>query len=229
MILAIDQGTTGSTCIVFDERGRPRGRSYSEFRAALPEAGLGGARRLRDLGGDPPGGDRRAGGRRGKASGPDGNRDHQPARDGRGLGSGHRRAGPPRPGLAGPPHGGALRRAPRAGPRGADPGANRARDRPLLLRHEDRVADPERGVARWRRVRHDRLLARLQAHGPSPDRLLERLADDALRHSRARLGRGALRVARGRSEILAGAGALVGGLRHHLRLRRRGARRRHRR
>src|SRR5438046_3684207 len=31
MILAIDQGTTGTTCIVFDEEGRPRGRAYSEF------------------------------------------------------------------------------------------------------------------------------------------------------------------------------------------------------
>jgi glycerol kinase len=28
MILAIDQGTSGSTCIVFDEQGRPAGRAY---------------------------------------------------------------------------------------------------------------------------------------------------------------------------------------------------------
>jgi glycerol kinase len=39
MILAIDQGTTGSTCIVFDERGRPRGRSYSEFQQHFPKPG----------------------------------------------------------------------------------------------------------------------------------------------------------------------------------------------
>ena len=39
MILAIDQGTTGSTCIVFDERGRPRGRSYSEFQQHFPRPG----------------------------------------------------------------------------------------------------------------------------------------------------------------------------------------------
>ncbi len=39
MILAIDQGTTGTTCIVFDERGRPRGRAYSEFRQHFPQPG----------------------------------------------------------------------------------------------------------------------------------------------------------------------------------------------
>ncbi len=39
MILAIDQGTTGSTCIVFDEEGRPAGRAYSEFRQHFPRPG----------------------------------------------------------------------------------------------------------------------------------------------------------------------------------------------
>jgi glycerol kinase len=39
MILAIDQGTTGTTCIVFDERGRIRGRSYSEFEQHFPHPG----------------------------------------------------------------------------------------------------------------------------------------------------------------------------------------------
>jgi glycerol kinase len=39
MILAIDQGTTGTTCIVFDERGRPRGRAYSEFEQYFPKPG----------------------------------------------------------------------------------------------------------------------------------------------------------------------------------------------
>ncbi len=36
MILAIDQGTTGSTAIVFDAEGRPAGRSYSEFTQHFP-------------------------------------------------------------------------------------------------------------------------------------------------------------------------------------------------
>ncbi|CAN5595450.1 glycerol kinase GlpK [soil metagenome] len=39
MILAIDQGTTGSTAIVFDREGRPAGRSYSEFRQHFPRPG----------------------------------------------------------------------------------------------------------------------------------------------------------------------------------------------
>jgi len=36
MILAIDQGTTGTTCLVFDEEGQPRSRAYSEFQQHFP-------------------------------------------------------------------------------------------------------------------------------------------------------------------------------------------------
>ena len=39
MILAIDQGTTGTTCLVFDGEGRIRGRAYSEFRQRFPRPG----------------------------------------------------------------------------------------------------------------------------------------------------------------------------------------------
>src|SRR5918999_6036091 len=39
MILAIDQGTTGTTCIVFGEDGRERGRGYSEFAQHFPRPG----------------------------------------------------------------------------------------------------------------------------------------------------------------------------------------------
>jgi glycerol kinase len=39
MILAIDQGTTGTTCIVFDERAEPIGRAYREFRQHFPRPG----------------------------------------------------------------------------------------------------------------------------------------------------------------------------------------------
>jgi glycerol kinase len=39
MILAIDQGTTGTTCIVFDDEGSPRGRGYSEFEQHFPRPG----------------------------------------------------------------------------------------------------------------------------------------------------------------------------------------------
>ena len=39
MILAIDQGTTGSTCLVFDREGRVAGRAYSEFHQHFPRPG----------------------------------------------------------------------------------------------------------------------------------------------------------------------------------------------
>ncbi len=39
MILAIDQGTTGTTCMVFDESGRVAGRAYREFEQHFPRPG----------------------------------------------------------------------------------------------------------------------------------------------------------------------------------------------
>ncbi len=39
MILAIDQGTTGSTCLVIDENGAVRGRAYREFTQHFPRPG----------------------------------------------------------------------------------------------------------------------------------------------------------------------------------------------
>jgi len=39
MILAIDQGTTGTTSIVFDERAEPIGRAYREFAQHFPRPG----------------------------------------------------------------------------------------------------------------------------------------------------------------------------------------------
>jgi glycerol kinase len=39
VILAIDQGTTGTTCIVFDEGGGIAGRAYSEFEQHFPRPG----------------------------------------------------------------------------------------------------------------------------------------------------------------------------------------------
>jgi glycerol kinase len=39
VILAIDQGTTGSTCFVFDETGHIAGRGYAEFSQSFPEPG----------------------------------------------------------------------------------------------------------------------------------------------------------------------------------------------
>ena len=39
MILAIDQGTTGTSCLVFDERAEPVGRSYREIEQHFPQPG----------------------------------------------------------------------------------------------------------------------------------------------------------------------------------------------
>jgi glycerol kinase len=39
VVLSIDQGTTGTTCIVFDEAGSPCGRAYSEFEQHFPRPG----------------------------------------------------------------------------------------------------------------------------------------------------------------------------------------------
>ncbi|HEY1355063.1 MAG TPA: glycerol kinase GlpK [Solirubrobacterales bacterium] len=39
MILAIDQGTTGTTCLVFDDEARIAGRAYSEFEQHFPRPG----------------------------------------------------------------------------------------------------------------------------------------------------------------------------------------------
>ncbi|HEX4364265.1 MAG TPA: glycerol kinase GlpK [Solirubrobacteraceae bacterium] len=39
MILAIDQGTTGTTCLVFDEEAQPAGRAYREFGQHFPRPG----------------------------------------------------------------------------------------------------------------------------------------------------------------------------------------------
>lgn len=38
-ILAIDQGTTGTTCLIFDAEGAPRAKTYSEFEQHFPKPG----------------------------------------------------------------------------------------------------------------------------------------------------------------------------------------------
>ena len=38
-ILAIDQGTTGTTCLVLSNDGRVLGRAYSEFTQYFPQPG----------------------------------------------------------------------------------------------------------------------------------------------------------------------------------------------
>ena len=84
-------------------------------------------------------------------------------------------------------------------------------------------------AARGRRLRDDRLVARVQAHRPPRHRRHQRLADDAVRHRRASLGPRALRAARASTrsalpEPLPSAARL----RDHLGVRRRGPGRRDR-
>ena len=112
MILAIDQGTSGTTCLVFDESGRISGRAYREFAQHFP--------RPAGSSTTPPRSGRSRGRwratrstRRHRRTRAGRHRHHQPARDRRGLGPRDRRAAPPRDRLAGPPHRRALRRAAR--------------------------------------------------------------------------------------------------------------------
>ena len=201
MILAIDQGTTGTTCLVFDEQARLRSRAYREFTQHFPRPGWveHDADEIWEVS--------RAvahealGSCRHPARAGVGRRDHQPARDGRGMGRAHRRAAAPRDRLAGPSHGRAVRRAARAGVRGARARAHRPGGRSVLLRDEDRMAAANcsraaRARRRGRRaLRDDRRVAVLQAHRPRGHGLDERVAHDAVRHSHPALGRGAVRRA----------------------------------
>ena len=128
VILAIDQGTTGTTCLVVDDELRVLGRGYRELPQHFPRPGwvehdpeeiwasvL--ARRRRRA---------RRGGRRARRA--RGDRDHQPARDDAAVGARDRAAGRPGDRLAGPAHGRPLPRARRR----ADPRAHRARPDPYF-------------------------------------------------------------------------------------------------
>ena len=205
-VVAIDQGTTGTTVLVFDRRGRVAGRAYREFTQHFPKPGwvehdpeeiwrvtLGVLRQAC----------RRAGarGRRRRR-----HRHHQPARDDRAVGSAHRPAGAPRHRLAGPPHRRALRGAPRR--RRGDAGAPQdgAGARSVLLRHQARAGCSDtcaraRRARRARRavLRHHRHVAGLEAHRRrrARHRRHQRVAHAALRHPRAALGRRAVPAVRG--------------------------------
>ena len=141
MILAIDQGTTGTTCFVFDERAEPIGRAYREFAQHFPQPGWVEHDAARDLGGH-------AGRRAARRSPTPACVPASCAAVGIAnqretvcvVGPATRRAAAPRDRLAGPPHGRALRGAARRRARAARARAHRPRARPLLLGDEDRVA-----------------------------------------------------------------------------------------
>ncbi len=214
MILAIDQGTTGTTCLVVDDDLGVVRRGYAELPqhfprpgwvehdpeeiwqsvlAAATQAGLGG------VGHD---------------------RDHEPARDDAPVGPSDRPAGRACDRLAGPAHRRAL---PRARSR-ADPLAHRARTRSVLLGDEARVA-AARTSPPGARLRHGRQLARVEADRGrgARDRHDERLAHVARIARDARLGRRAAGALRRRPRAAA-AHRRVDGERGGGRARRRAAR-----
>ena len=176
-VLALDQGTTGSTALVVDPEGRVLARGYAELPQYFPRPGW--------VEHDPEEiwstVERAA--RAALAE----------ARDGR--------ADPSRDRLAVPPHGADVRPAPRRRARSAGASADGARSRRVLLGHEDPLA-PRRGPRRPRprrarraRVRHRRCVASLEADGrPRPrHRRDERLAHALPRPPHGRLGRRAAR------------------------------------
>ncbi len=139
-VLAIDQGTTSSRAIVFNHDCATVGEAQQEFTQHYPQARVGRARRQRDLGRHPwrhaPGDWRTPGSPRGHRV----HRDHQPARDGRDVGPGDRRARPQRHRLAGQARGPDLHRARRAGLRRHGRQQDRPRHRRLLLGLQGQVA-----------------------------------------------------------------------------------------
>ena len=114
MILAIDQGTTGTTCLVVDDALAVRGRGYAELPQHFPRPGwvehdpeeiwaVGARARAESALAD-------AGITAARAAG---DRDHEPARDDGRLGTRTGRPVQQRDRLAGPAHGRALPRAAR--------------------------------------------------------------------------------------------------------------------
>ena len=118
VLLAIDQGTTGTTCLVVGDDLRSRGRGYRELSQSFPAPGLveQDAEEIWETALDAA--EDALAERRDPRRGAHRHRDRQPARDDRALGSRDRPAGRARDRLAGPADGGALRGAAvRADPR----------------------------------------------------------------------------------------------------------------
>ncbi len=173
------------------------GQRAAALSAAVPSAGLGGARSPRHPV-VPAGRLDRALAHLQRESGRDRfDRHYQPARDHRGVGPRHRRAHRERHRVAVPPHG-SHGGGPdgRPGGRGRDHGPHGPGSRRLLLGEQDRLdfgggargPGPRRG--RRARLRHRRQLAHLEAHlrGRARHRCDQRESHHALQHPRRLLG-----------------------------------------
>ena len=196
-VLALDQGTTSSRALVFDQRGAVRGMAQQELRQIYPEPGW--------VEHDPTEIWATQSGVMHEALAKAGITGRDVAAIGitnqrettllweRATGASARE----RDRLAGPPDRARLRRAARGRPRGDVHREDGPRPRPLFLRHEAEVAARPRagragaGRAGRARVRHGRHVARLEAHerGRARDRRLEREPDAALRHPHRDVGR----------------------------------------
>ena len=230
-VASVDQGTASSRCIVFDERSRIVAVSQVEHEHIFPRPGhvehdpaeiwrnvehvVADALASAGLRAPRP---RRA-------------RHHEPARDHRAVGPGHRRAGAQRAQLAGHADGPSGARARRRRGLGPLPRPLRAAARDLLLRPEDPLAARPRRRARGARgdgrgaVRDDRLVADLEPHRPPHHRRHERRPHDADEPRDARLGRRPARRDGRAARDAAGDPAVDGGLRRGGRRARRPARR----
>ena len=196
-LLALDQGTSSSRSIVFDESGQHRGQRAARVPADLPAARLGRARPERDLG-QPA----RHRARRHRQGRPEGrrhprHRHHQPARDHGAVEPAHRQAGAQRHRLAGPAHRAAS--APNCVQQGLEPMVQRATGLRIdpyfsatklrwLLDHVSgaHIAAAQGELAfgtvdSW-------LLWKLSGGAPARHRREQRVAHDALRHPPQRLG-----------------------------------------
>ena len=203
-VLALDQGTSSSRAIAFDREGTRGRRGAAGVSAALPVARPRRTRPGRDLVEPAPG--RARGGRAASAapSNVEAIGTDEPARDDRGLGARDRPAGRAGDRLAEPDHRAVLRGASAPGPRAHCPRAHRAPARRLLHRAQDPAHPREGGLRAPGRARRPRVRDRGRLPGLAPhrradarDRRLERLADAALRHQLARLGRRAAAPDRG--------------------------------
>ncbi len=189
MILAIDQGTTGTTCLVFDREGRIAGRAYSEFEQHFPRPGWveHDANEIWET-------TLRVASEALKDAGTEGS-----ALDAIGITNQRETVVAWDPETGEPVHNALVWQDRRTAARCDE--LREAGHEDLVRERTGLVLDPyfsgtkiewlleERGRCERRRLRDDRLVAHLQADRAPRDRGLERLPHASVRHRQARMGR----------------------------------------